>query len=363
MSRLPAAVSALLATLVPASLTLRSTARAALSRIAPEVRLVRLAVEAIRMSRPEFTVIAAAVSARPELVACMLPLSVMSLAAPLLLSVTKPLPPVPAVMVPITSPVTELRPMSLPAASVAPLMLAVLLVIFMSLVVPVAFTVDTLIAPGAVSVTLPGAVTVKPLVLKLVPAPSVTVPAVAVMSPNAPMLVPAASATVLALSETRLLSLRAIWPLVATRFRLPTALTELLAPLAPASLTLRSMLRAAASRTPPLVAVAMLVVEASRTSRPALTEMPFCTAVSAVLVAIRLPFRLMSLPAPVAVRAITPLPVLNAPRLMEAAPSTVMEVPAIRLPTPTPALLLMAMKPAVALRSLVVMPAPVSTRF
>ena len=68
MSRLPAAVSALLATLAPASLTLRSILPAALNLMAPEVTVLSPVVEATRMSRPDATVIAGVVSLSPALV-------------------------------------------------------------------------------------------------------------------------------------------------------------------------------------------------------------------------------------------------------------------------------------------------------
>jgi hypothetical protein len=82
MSRLPAAVRLLVLPLLPPSLTLRSMAPAALSRIAPEVVLFRLVVEASRMSRPELTLMAATLSARPLRVVCRLPPSVMSWPVP-----------------------------------------------------------------------------------------------------------------------------------------------------------------------------------------------------------------------------------------------------------------------------------------
>ena len=210
MARLPAALMLLAALLPPPSLTLRSTSRAAVSTMAPEVSALRLLVEPMRMSRPELAVMAAAVSARAALVACTVPLSVMSLPAPALVSVTVPLPPVPAVIVPMVSPVTEVTAMSLPAPSVPPEMLAPVLVSVMSLAAPEAFTVDTLKVPPAVMATGPVALTVKPLVLSVVPAFRVAAPPVAVMLPNAPMLVAALRLSVLALTPARSPSVRTI---------------------------------------------------------------------------------------------------------------------------------------------------------
>ena len=73
MARLPAALMLLAALLPPPSLTLRSTSRAALSVMAPEPTVDRLAVEPMRMSRPASNV-------RLAPVACRLPLIWMSLA-------------------------------------------------------------------------------------------------------------------------------------------------------------------------------------------------------------------------------------------------------------------------------------------
>ena len=146
--------------------------------------------------------------------------------------------------------------------------------------------------------------------------------------------------------------------------RLPTALMVLgMTPPAPKSLTLRSMLRAASSSMPPLVSVLRLVPEASRMSRPAFRRIPAWVGNRAALVALTLAPRLMSLAAPLAVSAITPLALLRLPTLMDAALFRVMPKAASSAPVLTPApLLVTATEPSVALSvSSVMAPAAFTT--
>ena len=75
---LPTAVKALAEPLPPKSLTFRSMAPAALSKIAPEVLANRLVVLARLMLPPPLTLIAATLPARPVLVVVRLPLRLMS---------------------------------------------------------------------------------------------------------------------------------------------------------------------------------------------------------------------------------------------------------------------------------------------
>ena len=214
-------------------------------------------------------------------------------------------------------------------------MLAAELVMLMLPVAPAALT--------DVNVTLPGAL-------------NPTAPEVAVMPPpNAPMLEPAVIDILAALSVTVFPSLREIEPAVAVRSRLPTAVMELLAPLPPPSLTLRSILPPALRLMPPLVTVAMLAVEAMRRSRPAVALMAACVASNPVLVADTSPSKLMSLAAPAAVSAISPLEAVRLPRVMAAALPTVTEVPALMAPVETPAPALIWTAPSVAVSASVVM--------
>ncbi len=344
MSRLPTAWMLLALALLPPSLTLRLMAPAALSRIAPEVVASRLVVEASRMSRPEVTLMAATLSARPLRVVCRLPLSVMSL-APLLVMLMLPLPPVPAVMAPSATPLPALsvRVTSCPALSVPPVIEAALLVMAMLPVLPAALMAVKATAPLALSATLP---------------------AVAVMVPSkAPMVVLALSATLAASSDNALPSVLNICPPVAVTTRLPTAWMLLALALLPPSLTLRFTSRTACSVMPPLPSVVRLVVEPTSTSRPATARMPGCAAVRPVLVAVMLAPSVMSLAAPVASRSTMPLEAVTPPRVMAPALVTNTALPAARLLTLTVVPLSMSMEPAVALsESAVMLVTALSTR-
>ena len=133
-------------------------------------------------------------------------------------------------------------------------------------------------------------------------------------------------------------------------------------PTQPSSI-LRLTLPAAASLMAPELTVARLVYEFTPISRPAVMLMPAALSAKPLWVACTLPLRRMSLLAPLALMVTRPLLAVMVPRPIEAAPVTVMEVPAFRLPTPTPVLLVRLTAPLVAVKSLPVMLEPASTRF
>ena len=297
---------------------------------APEVAAVRSVLDWRLMLAAADTLMAATLSASPELVANRSPLRKM-LPAPVLVSAITPLPPAPAVMLPSVTLPLELRfrVTSLPALRVPPVTVAALLVMVMLPLGPAALMDVKSTVPGALSATLPE---------------------VAVMAPpNAPMLLPAVKLRLTALTDRLSPSDLKICPAVAVMPRLPTALMVLaITPPAPPSLTLRLTSRAASKAMPPLPSAPRLVPELTRMSRPAVTLMPGCAGSRPLLVEVMLPPRLMSLAAPVLVRATTPLEAVSAPRPKLPAPSTKIEVPAPRAPVLTPAPALMSIEPALA---------------
>ena len=117
------------------------------------------------------------------------------------------------------------------------------------------------------------------------------------------------------------------WPTITT---LPTEVIALVALVPPPSFTFKSTLLAAVSLMAPLVSVFRLVVDLTKMSRPAVTLMPACVASRPVLVALTSPLSATSLEAPLVVSVVTPLPLVNAPRVMAPFDAAVMLVPAIK---------------------------------
>ena len=289
---LPAAVTVLtvLATTVLLCVRLFAAAR----RIAPEPVAVRLALPS-RTSRPELTLIAAVVTARPPLVAARLPLSTTSLAFPVLVSVITPLP---ALMPPFSlMPVTALSVAPPPAVSASLVTLPVLLV----------------------STRLPAALAPKPLVLRFAPAVTPRLPDVAVTDPSIENVAPTLSVTAAPLSASESLLPLLLPPRTiaapAVRSTLPAAVSVLMVLTTAVLLCVR--LLAAFRRIAPEVNVRRLALPMLM-SRPDTISIAFCVARRPALVACRLPPRMMSF-APRVARRIVPLvvsrPTLKAPRL------------------------------------------------
>ena len=228
ISMFPAAVMARKSAHAPPqrSALMRLTLLAPVNFTPPLVLVVRFTAPR-RMSRPDVTLIPGCVFKSPVFVAVRLPFRTMSLAAPELVSVSSPLPPVPADMVVAPIPVAAFTVTAVPALSTPALTFAPVLV--MDTLPLVAVTALVLTAPGAVNVTLFEPVTARLVVSSVPPAVAATLPVAAVMLPKRLMiLVPVLSVTFAPLRLTPSSTVRVIDPAVAVMSIFPVDVMLLL---------------------------------------------------------------------------------------------------------------------------------------